>query len=1276
MNVKRISVLLILLTLVLSIDVGLASARNEVPPWESVADMEEDVMSGRLARANTTTPSVPLACPANPAGLPESIERTKFCVYYSHNSITDAQAIWAADTVEMYWNRFVALGFGEPKYSGKLEVQLLDTTGCNGGTGWSANYITTYAGCFDPAEAPDYEAAQKVLGHELTHRLQYAHDSGATAPGQTKFLKEGTARATEDNWFAEIDCWPNALTAVSSSFNKQANSYLLNTNTDVTSYGQRYNSCLLWKYTSEQYGTVVVEPELGIDFFDQTYDQTTLGNFGVAAVNGALSTLGESDNFDEAFVNFAAANWAKDLVGTTSKLDYIDEDQACNPAPYGPIVPTNGGTIDTGGPSASWNNQSVDRYGIRYYEATPDSIANCPVVAASFHRDSGSTAFYHVFTQQGANLADHEQGSGADWSRAFLNDGITKIVAAVGSLNTSSQVDVEFSCPDPALKIKQPNQMAPEYVGAYNAADKFVVQVSVSSTVGVPIVSGLDTSDFQVEIGGYPAVILGGGFVEHQYFLQVQAPNPGANGPYDLEISLEESGTSTVIATDTETEAVLYDATDEDTALVIDRSGSMGWYTEPPIEAARDAAKLFIDIMNSSEGVAVVPFNHDVSPAAFGMQFATLPVRTSAKAYVDALTATGGTSIGDGMDEAEGQMVASPTGNSRCRYILLSDGQENQPLYWADVMADVVATGCPVMSIALGPGADETLLQQISQQTGGQYYYNDVYAGTSHALTAPDAFAASDMFLDLDSTYEYAQAWGRRQRFLAEKGEVGRQQVETHTVQIDGSVLEAVFVLDWFSQYYAIMELELVQPNGTVISSTTTPYDFSDAGSDYVGWRITNPEEGEWQLNVRLLTAEVAPVPYQVIVSGKTKLTARLFLPDTLGSRFFTGNIVPIYALVTSGDGPMSGTLVLADVTAPNGTESTTPLYDDGEHGDGDVDDGFYAGFYTLVNQAEEESPPVEDGYPNPTPKDEGSYRVRLRVGNLNGIYREALGAFAILEGDDDNSNGLPDPYEDEHNITDPSGDPDTDQLDNSDEYYAGTDPNNSDSDGGGENDWSEVILHGKDPLDPSDDEVEAPDYFQGEPIAGGDIVLTYDVKGEYVKMSAYRAASLTGPWQLHVNELPLTGIYSDIDITIGNSYVYRLVAIDGDNHWSWVLDSEEITSGLDPIPPAALVIINGGVITTAHLSATLSFAAYEGEGMEQFSDIAEMMISNDPALTGAGWQSFTQGISWTLEAGPGWVARVYAIFKDGADNESNIEVGQILYIPTRVYLPLVLRNL
>jgi hypothetical protein len=72
-------------------------------------------------------------CPAAPSGLDYCVERTDFCVYYTTSSISETQAEWAADIVQMYWDRFVLLGFDAPKHSGKLEVHLSDIPGdCNG----------------------------------------------------------------------------------------------------------------------------------------------------------------------------------------------------------------------------------------------------------------------------------------------------------------------------------------------------------------------------------------------------------------------------------------------------------------------------------------------------------------------------------------------------------------------------------------------------------------------------------------------------------------------------------------------------------------------------------------------------------------------------------------------------------------------------------------------------------------------------------------------------------------------------------------------------------------------------------------------------------------------------------------------------------------------------------------------------------------------------------------------------------------------------------------
>jgi hypothetical protein len=1080
------------------------------------------------------------------------------------------------------------------------------------------------------------------------------------------------ARSGEDKIFDAVDNNPNAMTQPF-SYNKEVDEFYTTPNHDLTANAWRYESAIWWTYYAEQCGSAPVgEPGLGVaDSFGEFWDAAQTSD-GIAALNIALANLG-CDAFDDMIPKFVLANYTKDLSALPDpEYYYQDEIQVGNPDTYGPLAPNDGGMIDTV-TSATWNNEAISRYGADYYVAAPEPT-DCPVLTAEFHADSGSP-FYHIVTSNGGVFNTHVQGSGTDWTRSFLNDGVTEIAAIVGSLGSSSQVDVELSCADPIIDIKQPNQMAPEYVGGHADGDKFLVQVLVSTTVGGPVVGGLTVNDFRVRIGAHNATVVGGGQVEHQYFLQVIAPDPGSNGPYDLHVDLEESGTSTVIASDTEIEAVVYDATNEDNVYVADRSGSMGWYDPTPWEALVDAFKLAVDTTNSTEGIAVVAFNSDVSPAPFGMQFATLPVRTNAKTYIDGITPGGGTSIGDGMGEGAAQRVGSPTGNARCRYVLLSDGEENQPDYWADVVGAVQATGCPVMAIAFGPGANETLMQQIATDTGGSYYYNDVYMGTTAgAATVAPSFTAADMVLELGSTYQFAQARGDRQRLLTEKGTASRRQTYTHTVQVDSSVLVAQFVLDWYSPYYAQLQLQLVQPDGTVISP---PYDFEDNSAGHVGWRIPNPQDGEWKLLVRLLQAELPQVSYQVLVSGKTNLTSRLILPDTLRMQLFTGNRVPIRALVTSGDGPVLNALVLANVVAPNGAHSMVPLFDDGNHGDGHANDGFYAGLYTLGNQANEVKPPVEEKFPDPEPNDEGSYRVSLQVNGEHGLHRETQGAFSILEAEDTNSNGLPDTWEQEHGVTDPSGDPDLDMLDNSDEYYAGTDPNSSDTDGGGENDGSEVLLHGQDPLDPADDEIEAPDSFGAQPVPGGDVVLSYDVKAEYAKMSLYRSSS---PWQLIVPELPLTGLYTDTTPVLGLSYAYRLVAIDAQNHWSEVLDSEVVTSSLDPVAPEALVIVNGGVISTTNLNVALTFVPTPDDwGPDAFDDITEMMISNDPAFTSATWQSFAQGVSWTLEANPGEIAQVYALFKDNAENESvGPSIGAILYEEASqrfIYLPIVLRD-
>ena len=1240
--------------------------------------------------------AAPNACPASPSGLPDVIERATFCVYYNDANTSNANATTVADRTQDYWDLYTSAPFGflAPAFTSKLVIEIINAADCNGGTGPSSNVVTINNGCF--AASP--ESVQQTTGHELFHRVQYSYHGT-----EVKWFKEGTARTMEDLAFTNIDHWANALMAPF-SFNLQANIYLGNTNVDITSIPQRYNSALWWKYFTEQFGTTVAEPQRGVDALLRLWEAAVTQD-DIAALNSALGTLSAGVNFDAAFRRFTAANYIKDLTNQPhpTQFNYVDEDEVGNPGAYGPIVTTNGGSINTT-TSAIFSNQAISRYGARYFRADP-SATTCPVVSANFHTDSGP-AFYHVITQKGGALDSYATTTATDYSRAFFNDGVTRIVAIAGSTDNSAQVDVTFSCVTPDITIVMPNDGAVAHVGPFDGPGKLLAQVQVTNgSPNGPVVAGLTINDFKARVNGVNALVTTGGFIQEQYWLIIQAPAQPANGLYDLEITLEKSGTTDPIATDTNVNSVAYDADNIDHLLVLDRSGSM--LSDNKIVAARAAAKFYVDITRNNDGLAVIPYNENVNPAPFTLRTVTsVPnVRQDAKTYIDGINASGLTSIGDGMREAVNERIVTPTSNPACSYVLLSDGMENSAEFWSTVETDAIATGCPVTAIAFGGATDETLMQHIATVTGGLYFYNDVFVSSAAvaSMGAPDAVsAAQDTALDLANSYEYAQAQSeKRQRLLAEKGVVpftdpgpigmastplATSATQTHTVLIDASVGEALFALDWASS--SSLALTLQKPDGTQITSSDLPYTFADfSNNGHVGWRIANPEPGEWKLLVDfapIQTPKIAEVAspaqgigafYQVLVSGQSNLTANLLLPATLGTHYFTGQRVPLYAFI-SHTGPLVGLMPIAIVTGPDGRQSNIPLYDDGEHDDGAADDGFYAGFYTLVNQAEAVPPQGESPTDPPAPNDEGSYRVRLVVDGSD-FHREALGSFSVEEGADANNNGLPDPFEEENQVNGDGSDDDLDNFDALSEYQAGTDPNNSDTDGGGENDGSENAL-GKDPFDPSDDEIVAPEFLVATPNVGLNVV-TYDVQPEYNQMILYRATTPNGPWTLRETELPATGIYSDTADN-GTTYFYRYTARDTDGHGSAVIGTSPATPSEDPFPPEANMLIDGGAPTTPDLNVVLSFVPVgeDEEEMEFFEDIQEMKLSNDPTLLGATYQSFAQDVPWELPATPsGEIAKVYAQFKDEAGNESlivlaaiEVEGGSGPQFDTNIYLP------
>ena len=133
-------------------------------------------------------------------------------------------------------------------------------------------------------------------------------------------------------------------------------------------------------------------------------------------------------------------------------------------------------------------------------------------------------------------------------------------MAIAGSTNAAAQSRCETALRQPGIDIKMPNTGAEANVGPHDTPGKFLAQVLVTDGAGGPVISGLTVSDFKAKVNGPNALITTGGFIQQQYWLTIQAPNQASDGDYDLRIELEQSGTSTSIANDTNSGSVAYNS--------------------------------------------------------------------------------------------------------------------------------------------------------------------------------------------------------------------------------------------------------------------------------------------------------------------------------------------------------------------------------------------------------------------------------------------------------------------------------------------------------------------------------------------------------------------------------------------------------------------------------------------------------------------------------------------------------------------------------------------
>lgn len=148
--------------------------------------------------------------------------------------------------------------------------------------------------------------------------------------------------------------------------------------------------------------------------------------------------------------------------------------------------------------------------------------------------------------------------------------------------------------------------------------------------------------------------------------------------------------------------------------LVIDVSGSMGYSGGEGIEAAKEAAKMFVDSMALTDQACIVSFADE----AVLCQPWTRN-KDSLKTAIDRLYAEGSTSMYDGVYLGLEQL-SGVTGVKAL--IVLADGDDNDSWHTNTHVIDYAKSlGVPIYSIGLGSELDPTRLMELSDNTGGYY---------------------------------------------------------------------------------------------------------------------------------------------------------------------------------------------------------------------------------------------------------------------------------------------------------------------------------------------------------------------------------------------------------------------------------------------------------------------------------------------------------------------------------------------------------------------------
>ena len=361
--------------------------------------------------------------------------------------------------------------------------------------------------------------------------------------------------------------------------------------------------------------------------------------------------------------------------------------------------------------------------------------------------------------------------------------------------------------------------------------------------------------------------------------------------------------------------------------IVIDRSGSM---SGTPLANAKTAATFLIDRMEFGTSVGVISFAGagNVTLIQPIIQLEDQSHKESVKAVINALTAGGGTAIGDAANLALNTLLAYGNDTYTRLVFLLSDGHSNEGAGPLSVIPEYQEAQVPMFTFGYGSSADEVTLRAMAEQTGGRYYYS------------PNSLSQiTQVFADANQQVADNVGIG----FGAASLPPGEAQ--TYVFPVD-STLESIGVAVTWAGAVGAAQVSLFAPDGTTLDPFWTS---SVGGYTQKRFLADTPATGDWRIVVISNSGGPLEVSYNIDGITGDAVPYTLVLTNLTGTQVQYPEPMALFA-VLSKDRPIAAAGVTATVTGPDGTESLIALRDDGVAPDELADDGRYVAVldYTM----------------------------------------------------------------------------------------------------------------------------------------------------------------------------------------------------------------------------------------------------------------------------------------------------------------------------------------